>query len=277
MGRWRAIIPVTVGLVVALGASWFIYQWMQKQAVPKEAIKVSEFKSVPVSVAAVDLIWGTKLTPEMLKSVPYPAESLPAGYFLDPDVLKGRVLIASVKENEPILESKLAPVDVKTGGVSAIVTPGKRALAVKGDTVIGISGFVLPGNRVDVLATMKRPGSRQEVTKVVLENIPVIATGTQMQKNDKGEPAPVDVYTLEVSPEDGEKLALAATQGKLQFALRHSTDSETVLTKGATINDTLASYKYQTKSSAKKSRPSYTAAPFTVEVIKGNDSKTVKF
>jgi pilus assembly protein CpaB len=86
----------------------------------------------------------------------------------------------------------------------------------------------------------------------------------------------VDVYTLEVSPEDGEKLALAATQGKLQFALRHSTDSETVLTKGATIKDTLASYKHQVKSSAKKSRP-HRAAPFSVQVIKGNDSKTVKF
>ena len=111
---------------------------------------------------------------------------------------------------------------------------------------------------------------------MVLENIPIIATGTQMQTNDKGEPAPVDVYTLEVSPEDGEKLALAASHGKLQFALRHSTDSETVLTKGATVNDTLASYKYQTKRSTKKSQP-YRVAPFTVQVIKGNDSKTVKF
>lgn len=275
MGRWRAIIPVAVGLVVASGASWFIYNWMQKQAAPKEVVTVAEFQSVQACVAAVDLPWGTKLTAEMIKSVPYPAESLPAGHFLDADTLKGRVLIALIKQNEVFLESKLAPIDVKTGGVSAIVTPGKRALAVKGDAVIGISGFVLPGNRVDVLATMRLPGSRKEVTKVVLENILVLATGTQMQTNDKGEPAPVDVYTLEVSPEDGEKLALAATHGKLQFALRHSTDSETILTKGATVNDALTSYRYQAKSRG-KGRP-YKEPPFRVEVIKGNNSQTVKF
>ena len=275
MGRWRAIIPVTIGLVVAIGVSWSIYKWMQKQAAPKEMVKVAEFKSVPVSVAAVDLAWGTKLTAEMIKAVLYPAESLPAGHFLDADTLKGRVLITSVKQNEAILDSKLAPVDVKTGGVSAIVTPGKRALAVKGDTVIGISGFVLPGNRVDILATMRRPGSRIEVTKLVLENILVLATGTQIQTNDKGEPAPVDVYTLEVTPEDGEKLALAATHGKLQFALRHTTDSETVLTKGATVSDTLESYKYQVGRST-KSR-SHREPPIKVQVIKGSESKTVNF
>lgn len=275
MGRWRAIIPVTIGLVVAIGVSLSIYKWMQKQALPKELVTVAEFKSVPVSVAAVNLAWGTKLTAEMIQSVPYPVESLPAGHFLDADAPKGRVLIASVKQNEAILESKLAPVDVKTGGISAIVTPGKRALGVKGDTVIGISGFVLPGNRVDILATMKRPGSRKEVTKLILENILVLATGTEVQTNDKGEPAPVDVYTLEVTPEDGEKLALAATYGKLQFALRHSTDSETVLTRGATVNGTLASYKYNVKRGAKSKR--VIKRPFKVQVIKGNNSETVKF
>jgi pilus assembly protein CpaB len=140
------------------------------------------------------------------------------------------------------------------------VTPGKRALGVKGDTVIGISGFVLPGNRVDVLATMKRPGSQKKVTKLVLENILVLATGTEVQTNDKGEPAPVDVYTLEVTPEDGEKLALAATY---------------VLTKGATVNDTLASYKYNVKRGAKSKR--VIKRPFKVQVIKGNNSETVKF
>lgn len=275
MGRWRVIIPITLGLVVAFGASWFIYRWMQRQVPPKEMVKVEKFDAAPVAVAALDLPWGTKLTAEMLESVPYPTESLPAGHFLDVDALKGRVLIAPVKQKEAILESKLAPTDVKTGGVSAIVTPGKRALAVKGDKVIGISGFILPGNRVDILATLKRVGTKKEVTKIVLENILVLATGTEMQKNDKGDPAPVDVYTLEVSPEDGEKLALAASNGKLQFALRNVTDAETVLTKGASVNETLASYKYNEQRKTKSKR--VIKRPFKVEVIKGGESKTVKF
>jgi pilus assembly protein CpaB len=162
----------------------------------------------------------------------------------------------------------LAPASIDTGGVSAIVTPGKRALAVKGDKVIGISGFINPGNRVDVLVTMTE--KKREVTKIVLENVPVLATGTQMTVNDKGEPAPVDVYTLEVTPVEGEKLTLAATKGRLQFALRNITDTETVLTRGATVSKTLASFRPPVRRT--KGRPNV-----TVQVIKGEKIEKVKF
>jgi pilus assembly protein CpaB len=156
--------------------------------------------------------------------------------------------------------------------VSAVITPGKRAIAVKGDKVIGISGFILPGNRVDVLVTMTDPRTKSEVTKLVLENVPILATGTQIQENGKGEPAPVDVYTLEVAPEEGEKLALAATRGKLQFALRNITDGETVRTRGATISQTLASLSQpSSKPTSKNRRRGTPRQSVTVEVIKGNE------
>ena len=148
--------------------------------------------------------------------------------------------VSTLKPNEPILESKLAPVDVKVGGVSAILKPGKRAIAVKGDKVIGLSGLIRPGNLVDVFVTVKDPRNKREITKLVLEKVPVLATGPKIEEGEDGT-APVDVYTLEVSPEDGEKLALSSSRGKLQFALRNATDLETVLTKGATIPKTLAS------------------------------------
>jgi pilus assembly protein CpaB len=123
------------------------------------------------------------------------------------------------------------------------VTPGKRAISVKGDKVLGISGFIKPGNRVDVLVTVTHGKIKGEITKIVLENVHVLATGKEIQENEKGEPSPVDVYTVEVTPEEGEKLTLAASKGKLQFALRNVTDTEIVLTKGATINKTLASFR----------------------------------
>jgi pilus assembly protein CpaB len=150
------------------------------------------------------------------------------------------------------------------------VTPGKRAVAVKGDKVIGISGFILPNNRVDVLVTMEDKKNKYEMTKIVLEKVLVLATGTQIEENDKGEPAPVDVYTLEVTPEEGEKLALAATRGRLQFALRNITDDETVLTKGATVQGTLSSYRPRVSRKVLRQRT-------TVEVIKGSEVKKVKF
>ena len=268
MKRWRAILPIFLALVVALTASFFLYKWLQRQRAPKEVVKVVESEAVPVIVAAVDLPWGTKLNSEMIKRTPYLKESLPPGYFSDSDAMEGRVLIVSLKQNEPILETKLAPTSVSTGGVSAVVTPGKRAIAVKGDKVLGISGFIKPGNRVDVLVTLKH--GKKETTKIVLENVLVLATGKEIQENDKGNPSPVDVYTMEVTPEEGEKLTLAASKGKLQFALRNVTDAEIVLTKGATINKTLSSFRPPVPPKVRRSRAK-------VQVIKGTKTEKVRF
>ncbi len=269
MKRWRAILPIFLALVVALTASFFLYKWLQRQRAPKEVVKVVESDAVPVVVAAVDLPWGTKLNSEIIKRTPYLKESLPPGYFSDSDAMEGRVLIVSLKQNEAILETKLAPTSVSTGGVSAVVTPGKRAIAVKGDKVLGISGFIKPGNRVDVLVTLKH-GKKNETTKIVLENVLVLATGKEIQENDKGNPSPVDVYTMEVTPKEGEKLTLAATKGRLQFALRNVTDAEIVLTKGATINKTLSSFRPPVPPKVRRSRAK-------VQVIKGSKSKKVRF
>jgi len=270
MKKWRAILPIFLALVVALTASFFLYKWLQRQRAPKEVVKVVESEAVPVVVAAVDLPWGTKLNSETIKRTPYLKESLPPGYFSDSDAMEGRVLIVSLQQNEPILETKLAPTSVSTGGVSAVVTPGKRAISVKGDKVLGISGFIKPGNRVDVLVTMKHGRSKKEITKIVLENVLVLATGKEIQENDKGNPSPVDVYTMEVTPEEGEKLTLAASKGKLQFALRNVTDAETVLTRGATVDKTLASFRPPVPPKVRRSRAS-------VQVIKGSKSKKVRF
>ncbi len=110
----------------------------------------------PVVVAAVDLTWGTSLTGDMIKVVPYLKESLPPGYFSDAAAVIGRTIIYPVKANEPIFESKLAPTTVAMGGVAALVTPKKRAMAVKVDKFVGVSGFIHPGNRVDVLVTLSK-------------------------------------------------------------------------------------------------------------------------
>jgi pilus assembly protein CpaB len=271
MRRWKALIPVALALIISVAGSGLLYKWLKSQTAPRETVKV-ESEAVPVAVAAADLPWGTKIKSEMIKTIPFLKESLPAGYVENAATLHGRVLIAPLKTNEPVTEHRLAPTSVTVGGVSAVIKPGKRAIAVKGDKVIGISGFILPGNRVDVLVTMTDPRTESEVTKLVLENVPVLATGTQLQENGKDEPAPVDVYTLEVAPEEGEKLALAAARGKLQFALRNITDGETVRTRGATISQTLASLSQtSSKPVSEKRRRWAPRQSVTVEVIKCNE------
>lgn len=274
MGKFKPIIPIAIALIIAIGGSAFFYKWLRAQMLPKESVKV-EAEAVPVVVAKSDLPGGTKIDKGMIKTTPFLKESIPRGIFSDPEAIVGRILIVPLRQNEPLTKSKLAPEDVTVGGVSALLSPGKRAIAVKGDKVIGISGLIQPGNIVDVLVTLKDPKSKMEVTKLVLEKIPILATGTEIQRNSKGEPAPVDVYTLEVTPEEGEKLSLASTRGRLQFALRNIKDTKTVRTSGATIEKTLSSLRgsvpkpKQGKSSKKKAlRPKNRY--MTVEVIKGD-------
>ena len=244
MGKFKALVPIALSLIIAIAGTVFLYKWIERQRGPKEIVQVEKMDAAPIVVSAGNLPWGTKLKPEMIKMAPYLKESLPVGYFSSSIDLKDRVIIASLKLNEPITESKLAPTSVKTGGVSAILKPGMRAIAVKGDKIIGISGFINPGNRVDVIVTVEEPKTKKIKSKIFLENMAVLATGTQIEKNEKGEPMPVDVYTLEVTPKQAEKVALAASEGRLQFALRGVTDSEDLLTKGVTVPELLAYQKW---------------------------------
>ena len=162
-----------------------------------------------------------------------------------------------------------------------MVKTGKRAIAVKGDKVIGLAGLIRPGNIVDVLVSIEDPRDKEQVTKVILENIMVLATGSEIQKNEKGEPSPVDVFTLEVTPEEGEKLSLGANEGKLQLALRNAMDTEIILTGGATIPDTLESYTGKTvkiKGQDKQAQVITTRSePVTVKEIRGTKVSTKGF
>ena len=290
MGKLKTLIPIALSLIIAVVGTFLLYKWVERQRGPKEIVEVEKMEATPIVVSAGILVWGTKLKPEMIKTAPYLKESLPAGYFSKSADLKDRVIIAPLKLNEPITEAKLAPTSVKTGGVSAVLKPGMRAIAVKGDKVIGLSGFVNPGNRVDVIVTVNDPEKEEEKTKTILENIPVLATGTQIQENEKGEPAPVDVYTLEVTPEEAEKLALAASEGKLQLALRSVTDGDEVYTEGITVPELLASYSDTKPAPVIKTKPVVRQSPKTkrikrwaprraisVEMIKGTEVSNKKF
>jgi len=270
----RAIVPILLAVCVALVGSFLTYRWVKLQIRPSSEPAEQAAEVVSIAVAAVDLAWGKQLASEDLKWERYLEDSLPPGCFRNPEKVEGRVLVFPIKANEPVLESRLAPTSVETGGIAAIVEPGKRAIAVKGDKVIGLSGLIRPGNRVDVLVTLTEPGTKREVNKLVLQDIQVLATGQQLQEGGKGEASPVDVYTLQVTPEEGEKLALADAEGRLQLALRNATDTETILTTGATIEQTLASYRYATQQRKSPRRGPHVSK---VQVIKGNKVSQTNF
>ncbi len=243
MGKYKSFVMFGIAIILAMVATVLVIKWLQQKNQMKEA---APLETQEVAVAKVDLSWGTELSQEMIQTKPFLKTSLPGGYSSDISSLVGRVLISSVMANEPILESRLAPVSAKAGGVAAIVSPDKRAIAIKVDKVIGVSGFIHPGNRVDVLVTIDIEGGRSSnkaVTKTILENILVLASGPEtVRKSKKEESSPVDVITLEVTLEEAEKLALAATEGKILLVLRNFNDTKDILTKGMTIPALLTSY-----------------------------------
>ncbi len=270
MGQKRPLLFLGAAIGIALVTTVMIYQWLAgQQASEPEVQAVVEIEGSEIAVASADVPWGTPLTDEFIRLVSYPEDILPSGHFTTVDDLKGRVVLANLKKNEPIMESKLAPIDITTGGVSAVMDPQKRAMAVKVDQVVGLPGFIKPGDRVDVMVTMDRPGNTKDpkVTKVVLENSLVLATGTQMERVDGEEPTPVKVITLEVSLEEAEKLAMASNGGKIRLALRSPINPEITKTRGAKFSDLLTSYQLAPKRSKR----------VRVEVIKGKDKSVRRF
>ena len=229
MGRSKAFMILGIGVLIAFLASVFTYGWLQK----KGKVQAQTLETISLVVASSDLRWGTVLTPDMVKTASFLRQSLPEGHFVNVTQVAGRTLIQPVKANESILDSRLAPTGTQGGGVAAVITLKKRAMAVKVDKIVGVSGFIHPGNRVDVLVTLSQMGKvTTPITKTVIENVLVLATGADVEKNGNREkPSQVDVITLEVTPEEGEKLALASSEGKLQLALRNSADTADVVTR----------------------------------------------
>jgi pilus assembly protein CpaB len=266
----RALIPVLLSILIALGGSYFLYNWLNKQRGAQKVVTVQETRAVPVVVTNVDLPWGTKIPSdtEALSTKPYFEESLPKGHYSDPEKLFGRIVTTPMVAGEPVLESRLAPTTLTQGGIPAILKPGTRAISVQGNKVLGVAGFIRPGNRVDVLLTVQNPDTEEEFTKTILENMLVLASGTQMVEGSDGKTSPVDVYTLEVTPDQGERLTLAASEGRLQFALRGAVDDEVVLTRGVTLPEVLKTLSVQESLAQTKTQKPAPPKPAATRVIR---------
>ena len=190
-------------------------------------------------MAAIDLNLGTRLTPDMIRLADWPAGSVQKDSFTDLKPLDTRVIKVSLQRGEPLTESKLAPVGA-TGGLSAVVAEGKRAMTVRVNDVIGVAGFALPGNFVDILVSTQDEASKAgngnkdlNISKLVLERILVLAVAQESNQNDT-KPKVVNAVTLEVTPQQAEKLDLARSVGQLSLVLRNQVDLKPAETDGAT-------------------------------------------
>lgn len=267
---------LVLALLLALGAVFAAVSWINGRA---------SGTTTKVAVAMTDVSLGARLGPEMIHMVDWPATALPPGSFSDPKTLAGRVARSTLQRGEPIMESKLAPPGT-LGGLSAVVASGKRAMTVRVNDVVGVAGFALPGNFVDVLVNTqgdRAPGASgasadMSISKIVLERILVLAIAQDPNRDDT-KPKVVNAVTLELSPEQTEKLDLARSVGTLSLVLRNQIDPDPVTTDGATKNALLGI-----------ARPAVVRAPvrvrkvalareprYQVDVIKGLERSTQQF
>jgi pilus assembly protein CpaB len=228
MGRIRVFLVLALAMTAGGVFAYGTYNYVNN--LPKGT---TSMPTRQVVVAANDLDVGAEIQQEDIRVIEWPKSSMPAQAISDPKDVIGRGLVLPVVANEPILPMKLADKNAG-GGLPPAIPPGLRALSVRVNEVIGVAGYVLPGTRVDVLATVNPGNQQQDITsKVILTNVQVLAAGTKIERDVHDNKAmPVSVVTLLVAPEEAERLTLAAGEGKIQLALRNPLDKETPSTPG---------------------------------------------
>ena len=228
MRNMKAIGLLILAIITGLAAAVYAASWIAQRG------NIASTKAV---VAAVDIELGSKITPQMITQVDWPSGSLPDGAFKELKEVQDRVVKVGVQRGEAILDRKLAPPGT-TGGLSAVIAEGKRAMTVRVNDVVGVAGFALPGNYVDVMVNTQQErggaqGAPNQISLTVLEHVLVLAVAQEANRDDT-KPKVVSAVTLELSPADAEKLDLARSVGSLSLVLRNQLDKKMASTSGIT-------------------------------------------
>lgn len=266
---WMLIAASVSGLL----AGYVALVYVSEEPAPLEAATPSQ----TVVVAARDLPVGSIIRREDIEMVGWPGAAVPEGFAVQAGDVVGRGLIVEVRKNEPLLDWKMAQKEAG-GGLAITIPEGMRAVSVEVDEVIGVAGFVLPGTRVDVLATVM-PGTdrAQTTTRIILQNVRALAADQKYQQEIEGEPQYVTVVTLLVTPEQAEVLTLASTEGRIQLALRNTLDSQEIETQGRRITS-LVTGAGSSRPAARSAVPTRPANPERViESYEGGNRTLLRF
>jgi len=276
------MVFVLLAGLAAMLASVMVYSALKRR---EAEVQQAMAHNVEVVVAAYDLPLGTKIELGEVKMARWSADSMPEGAYTDPKQVIGSYVKNSLVSNEPVVQSKLFTGD-KTAGVMPLLIPfGMRAVSVPVDEVSDVAGFVLPHTRVDVLvATQSGEGSEKAFSKVVLQNVEVLAVAQEVEQK-KDEPTVVKVVTLLVTPQEAERLALASHSGSLRLAMRNYNDNKIVLTSGTDVAQMLRAYSLAPDVPVMAVQPEahHVAAaprrkPVEIEILRnGKSSESVSF
>ncbi|HEY3347386.1 MAG TPA: Flp pilus assembly protein CpaB [Nitrospirota bacterium] len=281
--RRTALIVAAAALLLSSLSAVMVYKFVIQKNREAALARMDVSKVV---VAAADIPYGTKVKGEQIVLADWPKDRMPKGAISQAYKAEGRFAIAATPAGVPVLESSLAPENACTGVLSYLVPEGKRAITVAVNEVVGVAGFVLPNSMVDVVATVNSPYDKENrirISKIVLQNVKVLAVG-QILEQKEGKPVSVPTVTLDVTPEDAEKLALAS-ENKVQLILRHMNDGGDIKTPGATVVSLLEGGRLPlppAKGTLVRKVVSKVVAPqapqgLPIEVIKGSMRTTEKF
>ncbi|WBY02598.1 Flp pilus assembly protein CpaB [Ramlibacter tataouinensis] len=256
MKNLKALAMLALAVLIGLAAALYAARW---------AAQRTQVAANKVVVAAVDIELGSRINPQMLTTVEWPAGSIPPGAFTDLAELQDRVVKVAILRGDAILDRKLAPPGTK-GGLSAVITEGKRAMTVRVNDVVGVAGFALPGNYVDVMINAQQDRGRgdgpNQVSMTVLQQVLVLAVAQEASRDDL-KPKVVSAVTLEVTPEQAEKLDLARSVGTLSLVLRNQLDKDSAGTNGITRAELLGLKEVSAHPAPKPAAPVRTVARST--------------
>ena len=225
----RTLIVLLVAVAAAAAATLLV-----NQAIQRRPVQQVQLPQTFVVAAGRSLQTGERLKAGDVRLIGWPAESVIAGSFSKIEDVVDRGVLVNVLENEPLTASKVAA-EGAGAGLPPTIPPGMRAISVRVNEVVGVAGFVTPGNRVDVFATLKRNDT--SMTRVVVSNAQVLTAGTKYEqdKSKSGEAIPSTVVTLLLSPEDAERVVLAGNEGQIMLALRNPLDVQMTHTPGTRL------------------------------------------
>jgi pilus assembly protein CpaB len=228
--RTILFFAVFVGLVAVLGAF---------KALQMTGLRAG-MSTQRIVVASREIAEGAVIDRLAVTAADWPRATIPAGAFSSIDSVVGRITRVAVFSGDPIVPARLAPAG-SGPGLEVKIAAGKRAMGVRINDVAGISGLIQPNSRVDVLVTLRTDAlGQRQVAKVFMENMRVLSVGRQMERDGDGEPIDATTATLEVTPDEAERLAVAMNQGSIQLVLRGYGDPSNVATSGASSTDVLA-------------------------------------
>ncbi len=234
----RAILTFGAAFVLAGGSVMLTKSWLASQVQPPVIVEQAPVEMTPVVVAATPLEFGAPVERGQLKVIQWPTDAAPTGVFQSVEELvdgeEPRVVLRSIEQNEPLLPSKVSGFGGRAS-LSAVIDQDKRATTIRVNDVNGVAGFVLPGDRVDIMLTRSNKDG-DLVTDVLLQTVRVLAID---QDNDPEteEPVVAKAVTLEVTPKQAQKLALASQLGSLSLALRGEANTGRVSTQSVSVTD----------------------------------------